>query len=66
MVTNITDEENCNITPLPNLQASYACGQFASPAMDYSGCGVFLGHRQFLPIALANESSDRRGSTRNA
>ena len=26
----------------------------------------YFGHRQFLPIALANESSDRQGSTWNA
>ena len=26
----------------------------------------YFGHRQFLPIALANELSDRHGSTQNA
>ena len=49
----------CNITPLLRSQVSQTCGQLVFHVMDY------FGHRQFLPIALANESSDCCGSTRN-
>ena len=51
-MTKDSDVRICNITPLLGPQVSHTSELLVFHAMDY------FGHRQFLPIALASESSD--------
>ena len=65
-MTKEDDKEIVTLPPYQSRKHPMFVNNSSPHAMDYFGFGVFFGHRRFLPIALANESSDCQGSIRNA